>query len=278
MLEEDQGGSMRRRLKVDTAMSGLAALMLGGALVSGSNSAARADGAGTANAASAGQMCASVIVKVRAKHWVWVKETRKIHGRRAFVRRHGKMVFVHVRVSYLKTEHEQLCTATPLAGLTPPSPVTPSAPVGSPPAEVVTPTQRPVDSSPPNVGGSTRAGQTLTAEPGTWSGSPTTYTYQWQRCDSAGASCSAISAATSSTYRLGGVDVGATLRVSVIASNAGGAGSPATSSATAVVAASSPPVPVNTRPPTITGTAQQEQTLTEVHGEWTNSPDRKSVV
>src|SRR5207302_10125577 len=33
-----------------------------------------------------------------------------------------------------------------------------------------------------------------------------------------------------------------------------------------------PPVPTNVKPPTITGTAQQSQTLTEVHGEWTNSP------
>jgi hypothetical protein len=30
--------------------------------------------------------------------------------------------------------------------------------------------------------------------------------------------------------------------------------------------------PTNTSPPTITGTAQQERTLTEAHGQWTNEP------
>src|SRR5271163_4957810 len=30
--------------------------------------------------------------------------------------------------------------------------------------------------------------------------------------------------------------------------------------------------PVNTAPPTATGTAQQGQTLTEAHGSWTNGP------
>ncbi|MFI4977304.1 MAG: hypothetical protein ACHQC8_01280, partial [Solirubrobacterales bacterium] len=261
---------MRRRLKVNAAMNGLAALMLGGALVAGSNSAALADTAGTANAASADQVCTSVIVKVRAKHWVWVKETRKIHGRRVFVRRHGKIVLRHVRVSYLRAEPEQLCTVTTLAALTPPSPVTPSAPASSAPTEVVTSPQRPVNSGPPSIGGSTKSGQTLTAEPGTWSGSPTSFTDQWQRCDAAGAGCSAISVATASTYLLVGADVGATLRVSVIASNGGGESTPATSAQTAAVAAQ--PRPQNSSPPTIMGTAQQGQTLTEAHGTWTNEP------
>src|SRR2546429_8178099 len=31
-------------------------------------------------------------------------------------------------------------------------------------------------------------------------------------------------------------------------------------------------VPVNTSPPTVSGAAQQGQTLTEVHGSWTNNP------
>ena len=34
-----------------------------------------------------------------------------------------------------------------------------------------------------------------------------------------------------------------------------------------------PSPPVNVKPPTITGTAQQGKTLTEVHGEWTNEPE-----
>ena len=43
----------------------------------------------------------------------------------------------------------------------------------------------------PTVGGLARDGSTLTADPGTWNGTPTiTYDYQWQRCDAAGATAS----------------------------------------------------------------------------------------
>jgi hypothetical protein len=259
---------MGRRLKVNMPLVSLAALLLGCALIAGFNSAARADGTGTASAMSPGQVCTIVIVKVRARHWVWLKETRKIHGHRVFVRRHGKVVLVHVRVSYLRAEPTQVCTVTPLAALTPPSPVTPSAPASSPPAEVLTSPQRPLNSEPPSIGGSTRAGQMLTAEPGAWSGSPTSYTYQWQRCDSAGASCSAINAATSSTYLLGAADVEATLRVTVIASNAGGDSAPATSPQSAVV--NGPPI--NSSLPSVGGVSASGQTLTATPGAWSGSP------
>src|SRR6202011_5133354 len=64
-------------------------------------------------------------------------------------------------------------------------------------------------------------------------------------------------------------DVGHKLRVQETASNAGGSSAPATSEATPVVAG---PTPINTKPPTIIDPAQQGQTLTEAHGEWTNNP------
>jgi hypothetical protein len=57
--------------------------------------------------------CTRVTVKVHAKHWVWHKKTRTVHGHRKIVRVHGKIVYVHVRVTYLKTKHKLVCSTTP---------------------------------------------------------------------------------------------------------------------------------------------------------------------
>jgi chitodextrinase len=94
----------------------------------------------------------------------------------------------------------------------------------------------PANTTPPAVSGTTVSGSGLSASAGSWSGSPTSYAYQWRRCDSGGSNCGDISGASGSSYTLGSADVGETLRVKVTAANAGG--STATSSSqTAVVAA-----------------------------------------
>jgi hypothetical protein len=77
----------------------------------------------------------------------------------------------------------------------------------------------------------------LTASPGIWSGSPTSYAYAWRRCDISGASCATIAGATAVSYVLATSDAGTTIRVSVTATNSGGSGS-ATSAATAAVSSS----------------------------------------
>ena len=41
----------------------------------------------------------------------------------------------------------------------------------------------------PTIGGSTQQGQTLSASPGSWSNSPTSFAYQWRRCDASGNAC-----------------------------------------------------------------------------------------
>ncbi len=97
------------------------------------------------------------------------------------------------------------------------------------------PTLPPVNTAPPIITGSAQTGQKLSASTGSWSESPSAYAYQWQRCNSAGASCSSISGATAQTYTVGSPDVGSTLRVSVIASNSAGSSTPVSSAQTAVV-------------------------------------------
>lgn len=96
----------------------------------------------------------------------------------------------------------------------------------------------PPNTQPPTIVGSAVVGQTLTAAPGTWTGSGITYTYAWQRCDAAGASCAAILGATQTTYTLVTGDVGKTVRVAVTATNTTGANT-VMSSQTAVVTAAS---------------------------------------
>src|SRR5215211_6345911 len=127
----------------------------------------------------------------------------------------------------------------------------------------------PANTALPTIAGTAQDGQTLTADKGTWTGTaPITYAYQWRCSDSAGNGCTDIAGATSTTYALTSADVTSTLRVAVTASNTAGSSS-ATSAATAVVAGAAP---VNTAPPTISGTAQEEQTLTADKGAWSGTP------
>jgi hypothetical protein len=113
----------------------------------------------------------------------------------------------------------------------------------------------PFNTSAPVVAGSAVSRQSLAADPGSWSGPTPTFAFQWQRCNSSGGSCSSIADATASGYMVGAADVGATLAVTVTASNKNGSAA-ATSSATAVVqapvVASPPPVTTTTQPTTTT--------------------------
>ena len=98
---------------------------------------------------------------------------------------------------------------------------------------VVTPPSKPVSTAAPVVSGQTVAGQTLTVSQGSWSGSPTSYSYQWLDCNSSG-SCTPNGAATASSYTLRSTDVGNYMKAQVTATNS--AGSTATwSSGTATV-------------------------------------------
>ncbi len=93
----------------------------------------------------------------------------------------------------------------------------------------------PKNVSKPTISGIAKRGSALTANRGTWSGNPApTFTYQWQRCNSAGASCVRIAGATAIRRTLATADKGRRLRVAVTARNAAGSAA-ATSAATAIV-------------------------------------------
>ena len=127
----------------------------------------------------------------------------------------------------------------------------------------------PVNTVVPVVSGTARDGLVLSSTTGTWTGTPTiTYTYQWQRCNAAGASCADLAGATSSTYTAVSADVGNTLRSKVTGTNAAG-NSFAVSVVTAVVAAAPP---VNTVVPVVSGTARDGLVLSSTTGTWTGTP------
>ena len=93
----------------------------------------------------------------------------------------------------------------------------------------------PTISSYPTITGTARTGSTLTvSSPGSWTGAPTSYAYQWKRATSGG-SYTDITSATNSTYVLTDTDIDKYIKVSVIATNSIGASSAALSAATSVV-------------------------------------------
>jgi len=86
----------------------------------------------------------------------------------------------------------------------------------------------------PTIGGSVQQGQTLTVSPGVWSGAPSSFTYQWNRCSASGTNCAVIPGASSATYQIGTQDSASTLEVAVTGANSVSSSS-APSVATAVV-------------------------------------------
>jgi hypothetical protein len=99
----------------------------------------------------------------------------------------------------------------------------------------------PANSSPPTISGAPTVGQILTGTSGAWTGTePLQFAYQWQRCDRVGGACANITTATQETYTVATVDVDATLRVQVTATNTDASVS-STSVPTAVVQAATAP-------------------------------------
>jgi hypothetical protein len=127
----------------------------------------------------------------------------------------------------------------------------------------------PQNTSSPSISGSPKVGSTQTADNGTWSNSPTSFDYQWQRCASDGTACGDITAATSKTYTAVSGDVGHALRVVVTATNAEGKAS-ATSAPSDVIGSANGPT--NNVKPALSGSPVVGDTLRVSNGSWTPAP------
>ncbi len=137
-------------------------------------------------------------------------------------------------------------------------------------AAVPVPPSAPSNSALPAISGTAAQGQTLTTSNGSWTGSPTSFSYKWEDCNTSGASCSTISGATSSRYTLRSGDTGHTIRSVVTATNSAGS-TPATSPQTSTVG-SGVTAPSNTAAPAVSGTDTQGSTLTTSNGSWSGGP------
>jgi hypothetical protein len=130
--------------------------------------------------------------------------------------------------------------------------------------------------SAPTISGTASVNGTLYGNRGSWSGYPApTYTYQWLRCSTAGAAsdalpsgCTAISGATSTTYKVVGLDYGKYLRLKVVGTNSLGADTKYSAATTKIAGLD----PVNTVAPSITGTPKVGTTVTGARGTWTGVP------
>jgi hypothetical protein len=127
----------------------------------------------------------------------------------------------------------------------------------------------PQNTAAPTISGTAKEGSTLTASTGTWTNSPTSFAYQWQRCASDGTGCGDVNGATDETYTPTSGDVSHTARVVVTATNADGKAT-ASSEPSAIV--DSKNGPSNAVKPTVTGTAVVGEQLRVSNGSWSPTP------
>ena len=141
-----------------------------------------------------------------------------------------------------------------------------SAPAASPATGQIT-YNTPTNSAVPTTSGTESVGSVLTSTTGTWTNSPTSYTYQWQQSDDGSTGWANISGATANNYTLGVGDEGKYLRCVVTATNSGGSAS-ANSAASGQISAAAPDAPVLTGPLSVdegAGTAGYSSDIGAVH-------------
>ena len=125
----------------------------------------------------------------------------------------------------------------------------------------------PLNLAGPTISGTVLPGQTLTANNGSWTGTPPiAYAYQWLACAPLGGGCTEIAGATEQTYTVGAGEIGESFEVIVTATNAYGKAS-ATSPETSITEGGVQP-PENLVKPLITGLPVTGQTVTASQGLW----------
>src|SRR4051812_19981308 len=159
------------------------------------SASATTSSAGPTAGTAASQQCHVLRVSKRVRRWAWVPKKRRVHGHRVVVRRHGRIVYIRARVWRKRTLKRVVCTTVPAftlapSPLAPPAPgaalpaaPSPGAPAATPPA-LQPPLSMPANVSLPAISGPAREGQTLSTDPGGWTGAPTAFSYEWLRCDS----------------------------------------------------------------------------------------------
>jgi hypothetical protein len=125
----------------------------------------------------------------------------------------------------------------------------------------------PVATVRPSLAGAPQQGKRLSGRAGTWLGSGgITHAFQWYRCDANGAHCSSIHGATKPAYTAMAKDAGATIGLTVRATDSTGT-TAAYSSLTGLIAPAASPLAATAQPAT-TGTKLLEVST----GTWTVTP------
>jgi hypothetical protein len=106
----------------------------------------------------------------------------------------------------------------------------------------------PASSAAPVITGTARTGSKLSTTDGSWTGTPTSYAYQWQRASASGGSYSNIASATGNSYDLTDADIGNYIRVSVVATNSVGSTTASSAATSLVVDLPDSDVPTATTP------------------------------
>ncbi|HEY4098390.1 MAG TPA: hypothetical protein VGM33_22890 [Baekduia sp.] len=131
----------------------------------------------------------------------------------------------------------------------------------------------PVATVAPTISGVAARTNTLMLRPGTWANTSRT-SYQWARCDAAGAHCATVAGATGVYYLLTAADIGFTITAAVSATNT----SQTVTTYAAPTAVVTKLLPVSRRPPVVVGTLQVPS-LVHVDGmAWTATTDTRYTV